>query len=107
MKWRHLSIRDLTNPGHHAACDPLNRQTQRNCLILLNRMHPHDRDDGYGTRDRFTHRRLLDVAIVRPVRVSTVAMVLLKRTAGSHHASVAFFRNRKECRLQRCHHSLE
>ena len=78
MQWRHLSIRDLTNPGHHAACDPPNRQTQRNCLILLNRMHPHDRDRGHPTCDKFPHRRVPDVAIVPPVRISTVAMVLMK-----------------------------
>lgn len=44
-------------------------------------MHPHDRGGGATCCRNFSHTWLLNVAIVPLVRVSTVAMVLLKRAA--------------------------
>ena len=51
-------------------------------------MHLHDRVGGPTGCDKFSHMWLPEVAIVPNVRVSTVAMVLLKRTAVPHAALV-------------------
>ena len=45
-------------------------------------MHPQDREDGPVTCRRFTHQRVLNLAIVPPVRIVAVETVLLKATAG-------------------------
>ena len=57
-------------------------------------MHPQDRAVVHRRCARFTHLKLINVAIVPPVRVIAVATVLLKRRAQSHPCRVAWLRSR-------------